>query len=67
MGTAAKADRHTITEGGEWAHGGDVAVDAPLYEGVGGRRDTSTFKKLYGMSPGEVPMISEFFTTPKKC
>jgi len=67
LGTATEAERRTITEGNGWAHGGDAAVDALLYEGVGGRRDIVAFEKLYGMSPGDVRMISEFFATPEKC
>jgi len=31
----------------------DAAVDAQLYQGMGGRKETKAFKRLYGMSPGD--------------
>ncbi|RPB02828.1 hypothetical protein L873DRAFT_369145 [Choiromyces venosus 120613-1] len=55
---ATEEDRKIITEGNGWAQGGDVVVDAQLYQDIGGRRDILAFGKLYGMSPGDVPMIS---------
>ncbi|KAF8249396.1 hypothetical protein K440DRAFT_622050 [Wilcoxina mikolae CBS 423.85] len=55
---ATEADRKIIAEGNGWAHGGDAVVDAQLYQGMGGRRDTKAFEELYGMSPGEVQMIA---------
>lgn len=61
LANTTEADRKIIAEGHGWAHGGDAVVDAQLYQGTGGRRDTITFKTLYGMSPGDVRMISEFF------
>lgn len=60
LANATAADSKIIVEGNGWAYGGDAVVDAQLYEGTGGRRDTITFKTLYGMSPGDVRMISEF-------
>lgn len=67
LANATEVDRRIIAEGNGWAHGGDAIVDAELYQGMGGRRDPIAFKKLYGMSPGDVRMISGFFTILKKC
>ena len=41
LGTATEADRKIIAGGKAWAHGGDAAVDALLYQGQGpySRRD----------------------------
>lgn len=66
LGNTTEADRRIIAEGNGWAHGGDAVVDAQLYQGMDGRRDTKAFKKLYGMSPGDVRMISKFFAILKK-
>ncbi|RPA90132.1 hypothetical protein L873DRAFT_1783206 [Choiromyces venosus 120613-1] len=54
---ATEADRRIIAEGNGWVHGGDVVVDAQLYEGVGGRKDIAAFKKLYAVSPADVQTI----------
>ncbi|RPA92053.1 hypothetical protein L873DRAFT_1794520 [Choiromyces venosus 120613-1] len=40
------------------AHEGDAAVDALLYEGLNGRRDTFAFKELYGLHPADVVKIT---------
>ena len=67
LGDETEVDRGTIAKGNGWAHGGDAVVDAQLYQGTSGRKDFNAFKGLYGMSPGEVSMISEFFAILKKC
>jgi hypothetical protein len=53
------SDIKIIQDGNVTAHGGDTVVDAMLYEGVGGRHDSSAFKKLYEIHPAIVPTISE--------
>lgn len=58
LGNMNDADKRIIGVGNAWAHGGDVVVDAQLYEGTGGRRDFTAFEKLYGMSAGDVRLIS---------
>ncbi|RPB02832.1 hypothetical protein L873DRAFT_1732661 [Choiromyces venosus 120613-1] len=55
---ATEADRKIIAEGNGWAHGGDVVVDALLYQGTEGRRDRLAFEKLYGIMPGDIRVIS---------
>ncbi|RPB02827.1 hypothetical protein L873DRAFT_1787494 [Choiromyces venosus 120613-1] len=55
---ATEEDRKIITEGNGWAQGGDVVVDAQLYQDIGGRRDGSAFEKLYGIMPGDIRAIS---------
>ena len=60
-------DKGVITDGNNWAHGGDIVVDAQLYEGIRGRRDVMVFEKLYGLHPGDVHYISEFFGILRKC
>jgi hypothetical protein len=67
LGNATEADKRAIVEGNAWAHGSDVTVDAQLYKGVGGRRDIMDYKKLYGILPGEVTLISKFFTILNIC
>ena len=57
---ADDADRDIIRNGNMWAHGGDAIMDAQLYDGLGGRRDSSVYKKLYGLDPRWVLEISEF-------
>jgi hypothetical protein len=64
---ATEADKRASVEGNAWAHGGDVTVDAQLYKGVGGRRDPMDYKKLYGILPREVGVISKFFTILNVC
>lgn len=58
---ADDADRDIIRDGNMWAHGGDAIMDAQLYDGLGGRRDSAVYKKLYGLDPKWVLEISEFF------
>lgn len=60
LGNATDADRRIIEAGDSWAHGGDAVVDAQLYQSMEGRRDFSTFEKLYGMDPSIVLRISGF-------
>lgn len=60
LGNATDADRRIIKAGNSWAHGGDAVVDAQLYQSMEGRRDFSTFEKLYGMDPSIVLRISGF-------
>jgi len=48
-------DEAIITGGNHNAHGGDVEVDATLYNmPEGGRNDSEVFKKLYGLLPETV-------------
>ncbi|PWW72959.1 hypothetical protein C7212DRAFT_286368 [Tuber magnatum] len=54
---ATKRDYDIIKAGNVTAHGGDVAVDALLYEGVHGRHDSRTFIELYGMTPSDAQKI----------
>jgi len=58
LATDTAADRKIIASGNGWAHGGDAVVDAQLYEGVGGRQDFVSFRKLYGFPPQIVQKIS---------
>ena len=60
------ADRRIIGAGNAWAHGGDAVIDARLYEGTGGRRGFITFENLYGMSAGDVWIISKYFAILKE-
>jgi hypothetical protein len=57
------ADHRLIGAGNSWAHGGDAVVDASLYSSLGSdrRRDASVYKRLYGMDPARVLLISESF------
>ncbi|CUS11382.1 unnamed protein product [Tuber aestivum] len=55
---ATQSDLETIKEVNITVHGGDAAVDALLYDGIGGRQDTYTFEELYGMHPSDVRNIS---------
>ena len=67
LGITTDEDQKIISEGNGRAHGGDAVVDAKLYEGMTRRRDPSAFKKLYGVTPGEIAYISEFFAILRKC
>ncbi|KAF8426954.1 hypothetical protein EV426DRAFT_686449 [Tirmania nivea] len=57
LGNATDLDIDLIEEGYSGHEMGDVVVDAQLYEGPSGRRDYSTFKKLYGVLPETVQLI----------
>ena len=59
------AGQDIIQSANTWAHGGDAIIDAKLYDGLGGRRDSSVYKKLYGLDPKWVLEISEFFAAPQ--
>jgi hypothetical protein len=50
-------DKAIIDEGNNWAHGGDAVVDAQLYEGPSGRKDYTTYEKLYGLPPETVVVV----------
>ena len=58
---ATDAGRDIIRSANTWAHGGEAIIDAQLYDGLGGRRDSSVYKKLYGLDPKWVFEIGEFF------
>ena len=57
LGTATKFDLSIIAGGKSVPDGGDAATDAMLYQGTRGRRDTVTFRKLYGLEPETVLKI----------
>ncbi|RPB05784.1 hypothetical protein L873DRAFT_1832544 [Choiromyces venosus 120613-1] len=57
LNNATESDIDIIREGNTMAHEGDAAVDALLYEGLNGRRDTFAFKELYGIHPADVVKI----------
>jgi len=59
LGRATGDDLKIIAQGNVKAKGGDAATDALLYEGTMGRRDFTTFQKLYGLQPEVVRKISE--------
>jgi len=59
LGRATGDDLKIIAQGNVKAEGGDAATDALLYEGAMGRRDFTTFQKLYGLQPEVVRKISE--------
>ena len=59
--TVIDVEKEIIRGGNLRVHGGDVIMDAQLYEGPGGRRDMGAYKKLYGFRPLWVLTISEFF------
>jgi len=59
LGRATEADLRIIAEGEFIPEGGDAATDAMLYEGINGRRDFTTFQKLYGLQPETVRKIRE--------
>ncbi|PWW72858.1 hypothetical protein C7212DRAFT_347670 [Tuber magnatum] len=48
-----ESDYDIIRNGNSIAHGGDAAVDAWLYEGIGGRKDIYAFQQLYRLHPSE--------------
>lgn len=54
--TPSSADYKTIRSGNQVAYGGDCAVDALLYT-TGRRKDLSTFKEIYFLSPLEIMQI----------
>jgi len=59
LGRATEADLRIIAEGEFIPEGGDAATDAMLYKGINGRRDFTTFQKLYGLQPETVRKIRE--------
>ena len=59
LGRATEGDLRIIAEGNSIPEGGDAATDALLYESPNGRRDYTTFKKLYGLLPETVRRIGE--------
>lgn len=59
MRYATETDRKIIARDNASADGGDVSVDALLYEGSG-RRDYIDYKQLYGMQPSVVLTIGPF-------
>ena len=59
LGRATGDDWKIIAEGNVKAEGADAATDALLYEGPKGRRDYTTFQKLYGLPPQIVRRIGE--------
>ncbi|PUU76824.1 hypothetical protein B9Z19DRAFT_1087521 [Tuber borchii] len=58
LGTATGDDWKIIAQGSFKPEAGDAATDALLYEGITGRRDFTTFQKLYGLHPDMVRKIS---------
>lgn len=53
-------DAHVIEMGNaEEAHGGDIKIDAALYDGPNRRRDHHHFKTLYGCAPQVVSSLSK--------
>jgi hypothetical protein len=65
LANATEVDRKIIAAGNGWAHGGDAVVDAQLYISATreSRRDFSAYKKLYGISPLTVVVLSESILT----
>ena len=59
LGRATVDDLRIIAQGNVKAEGGDAATDALLYEGTMGRKDFTTFEKLYGLHPAIVLRIGE--------
>ncbi|CUS06960.1 unnamed protein product [Tuber aestivum] len=57
-----ESDYDIIRDGNSIAHGGDAAVDALLYEGIGGRKDIYAFQQLYGLHPSDVRRITHHET-----
>jgi len=53
------ADTKIIRGGNVAMHGGDVVVDALLFDGIGGRQDFYAFEALYGMHPTTARLISK--------
>jgi hypothetical protein len=60
LGNATDEDMAIIAQGSLRASGGDAIFDAKLYQGPGKRRDTSSYKQLYGLDPQRVSMIGKF-------
>ncbi|RPA91449.1 hypothetical protein L873DRAFT_1781083 [Choiromyces venosus 120613-1] len=58
LNNATELDIDIIRKGNRIGHGGDAAMDALLYEGLNGRRDSSMFKELYGIHPADVVKIT---------
>ncbi|PWW80017.1 hypothetical protein C7212DRAFT_341178 [Tuber magnatum] len=56
--TLMQSDRDIIEAGNVTAHSGDAAIDAMLYDGVGGREDSYVFEALYGLHPTDVMKIT---------
>ncbi|KAG0137735.1 hypothetical protein HOY82DRAFT_477327 [Tuber indicum] len=52
-------DKTLISEGNEYAHGGDAKADARLYSGPSCRKDVYAFETLYGVSPETVENTAE--------
>ncbi|PWW72856.1 hypothetical protein C7212DRAFT_347669 [Tuber magnatum] len=52
-----ESDYDVIRNSNSIAHGVDAAVDAWLYEGIGGRKDIYAFQQLYGLHLSDVRMI----------
>ncbi|KAF8531573.1 hypothetical protein BDD12DRAFT_800063 [Trichophaea hybrida] len=59
LANATEADRRIIGEGNAWAYGGYCC----RCHAVSKRRDASTYKRLYGMDPLRVLLISEVYQT----
>ncbi|RPA91754.1 hypothetical protein L873DRAFT_1794718 [Choiromyces venosus 120613-1] len=58
LNNVTELDIDIIRKGNRMVHGGDAVMDALLYEGLNGRRDSSTFKELYGIHPADVVKIT---------
>ncbi|PWW75789.1 hypothetical protein C7212DRAFT_324280, partial [Tuber magnatum] len=56
--TLLQLDQDIIEGGNVTAHSGDAAIDALLYNGVGGREDSYVFEALYGLHPFDVMKIT---------
>ena len=52
-------EKQIIERGNVTAYSGDAAIDALLYDGIEGRRDTYVFEALYGLHPSDAKHISE--------
>ena len=57
--TLTPSDVDVIQQGNVTAHSGDVTIDALLYDGTEGRRDSYVFQALYGLHPTEAKLISK--------
>lgn len=60
LNNADGSDIKIIQGGNLTVQGGDAIVDAMLYQGLDRRRDSTAYKKLYGVDPLRVLRISKF-------
>jgi len=60
LANATEADRRIVAESTEWAHGGDVVVDASLYLVSGGRTDSQLIQEaVRGFSANDLAILDD--------